>query len=259
MALKKGSEDQTKNETPPSFEQLVETIQRMEREMAEMKASGQPVAVAAPGMISIDMVKQLMKEMRPEEKRQADVIDYTKAYLQNVDIDKDDFNEVGVTFCAYSTMYVVVDDKRNGANVLPPYGNRIVFDYQATSKYKVGKYDEISTYCAHTSHSNKEIKWLREHTFFGSRFYEGAKEALSVSGEKAEVITRCMNRVNNMNQSDIVKYCKDPKYGVPITDDLRSMRVDLANKLADEEYGIKKQNRGIVERNTREDHLLENR
>jgi hypothetical protein len=128
---------------------------------------------------------------------------------------------------------VIVDDVRKGHSVRTPFNNTIFFLYQASKVTRAHKGEELNTYCQYESHSKKEAQWLRDHRYYGILFFESAKEALSVDQVKAQRLLKFINALMTMNQHGVVQRCRE--YSVPISDDLRTMRIKLAYKMVERE------------------------
>lgn len=230
------SQEQKNSETNPEMiKALLDTVNKLKDELSDLKKQGQPQAAAVStvaGGLSSEQFSELLKEVAKSVKEKPDSEKYdVKRFIDEKDVPKDDWLPEGVTFCAYSAGYVIVDDVRNGFPVSTPYGRTIFFEYQASKRYRGVKGEEMSTYCAYTSHSKKEVEWLRNHRYFGIIFFESAKEALSVNAYKSNKLIAMINMINNMPQDRVVARCKE--HGIGIHDDLRLMKISLAHKMAE--------------------------
>ncbi len=221
---------QTKEKETPSndtaLQKMLEEMAALKNELAEIKNQKQQ-----PGGITTELISEVVKAVGDNGKNFNEQ-PFGKQYVK--DLDPEDFDKKGVTFCAYSIMIVIVGDVRQGRDVRTPFGNVIKFMYQATKRQGVGKHQTLSSYCSYTSHSKKEIKWLREHTLYGFGFFESAKAALSVDARKAQALSRIIINVDGLEPHQVVARCKE--YEVPLNDDMKTMKILLAHKIADRQY-----------------------
>jgi len=232
MTLVKGNagDKPEKKESNEQMELLLANFKSMQEELASLKAAGQPQAGVMPGGMTANQLAEVIKAVkdRPDSEKY-DV----RRHIDERDIDKDDYDQVGVSFCAYSTGYLIVDDVRQGQAVRTPYGKSIFFVFQGSKRFQAGKYQELSTYCEYKSHSKREQEWLRNHRYYGVMFFESAKDVLQGNAKKANRMVNFMNALNSLDQHGIIQRCKERS--VPITDNLHSMRITLAYKMAEDE------------------------
>lgn len=257
MALEKGNEDEIKKDELSDKEVLKQfqlNMQMMQRELDNLKKT--PNVAAAPGGMSDEQFKQFMKVVAegkdaPDTKRLT-----VKTFVEERDIDPADYDERGVLFCAYSTGYLIVDDVRQGFPVPTPFGNAIMFMFTGQNKTRDNQGNMVlNTFCSYQSKSKKEQKWLREHRYFGIKFFESAKEALSTDAIRAQKLLRYVDVVMSMDQHQIVQNCK--AYGVGISEDMRVMRIQLANKMLDKVDGKEDHTHQILKNNLEEKLFLE--
>lgn len=205
-------------------------LELMQRQLEEMKANKIPQQYSAPGGMSADQFKQLIEAVKAPDKRENLSI---KNFVDEKNIDPADFDEKGMLFCAPSTGYVIVDDVRQGFSVMTPYGSAIIFEFngQIIGRDSEGN-QQLNTFCSYLSKSKKEQEWLKEHRYFGLKFFESAKEAISTNAARAQKMMKYVDALIGQDAAQIFAQCK--KYGLPISDDLRSMRVHLADKMIGE-------------------------
>lgn len=228
MTIETGKMDN--EEEQKSTAELTAMVLNLTKELAELKKNGNPQVSQLPGGMSLEQFTDIIKAVK--ERPDVEKFEVGK-FVAESDIPKDDYDEKGVIFCAYSTGYVIVDDVRKGLAVRTPYGNKIFFMYQASKRTRGQKGEELNTYSQYVSHSKREQQWLRDHRFFGAIFFESAKEALSVDAQKAQRLLKFINALMAMDQHGIVKRCRE--YSVPISDDFRVMRIKLAYKMVERE------------------------
>lgn len=248
MGVTKGDENELSSEKSNQdiIRQMSINMELMQKELAEFKKDKnvQNFSTGSSGLTSEQMA-QLVAAVVKASKTQPDAILSATDFVNERDIDKDDWDEDGVIFCGYSNGYFIADDKRNGFPVRTPYGNVIVLMFQGFTKTRDNNGKEVlNTFCAYLSKSKKEQQWLRDHSFFGIKFFESAKEALSQNAERAQKLTRFINVVMGMTQDAIITNCK--AYKVNISEDMRAMRVGLANKMLD---AVEEKEGGSIEYN----------
>jgi len=149
-------------------------------------------------------------------------------YVNVSDIDPDDYMEKGVTFFSHRVMTVIVDDKRNGHAVQNPYKTRMIFAYQSTKKVGSGNEAKLHNLSAYTTHSKKEVKWLEEHTGYGSQFFKSHMNAMTTDSIKASKLARAMTVINRLDTGRIIKMAID--LGIEQSEDIQMLRIAIANK-----------------------------
>lgn len=244
MSLEKGNEeDLKKNETPVSLEEMKIQFELMQREIAALRNQGAPqqagLANVAPGM-NPEQFKMLIAEVvkaakeQPENQNRLTV----QTFVEERDIDPTDFDSKGVLFCAYSTGYLIVDDVRQGFPVGTPYGNAIFFLFNGQTITRDSDGNQVlNTFCTYLSKSKKEQEWLKNHRYFGIKFFESAKEALSTDAVRAQKLMKYVDSLMSQDAPSIVTQCR--QYEVPISEDMRTMRILLANRMLDAVEGQK--------------------
>jgi len=205
---------------------LLEQLQAMRKELDELKQNKSVSAnVPAPLIDSKEFAEAIV--------RAGDESKGKKYLIDEKDIPEGDYIEKGITFSAAGAGYIQVGDIRQGQYVDSPYKNIIKFKYQATDKRggRNVKEEVINHYCTYTTHSKKVVKWLREHTLYGIKFWESAREALDADSTKAAIAANIMLGLSKQDGHQLRKMCMQEK--ISIYDDLGKMRALLANKLAE--------------------------
>lgn len=170
-------------------------------------------------MISM-AVAQAMKMVNPKE------ID-SEIGMAEEEIPPGDYDKKGTRFCCPLVGYIVSDDIRRGQRVILPYKKKeVVFEYVSTRRIRTGKYEQIHPYSAYTSNSHRLTKWLREHSLYGTMFYETSTEAVHVDARKASRMADVMRNVRGYELRDLLKRCDE--YGVSHTEDPNVMKQNLA-------------------------------
>jgi hypothetical protein len=229
MALQEGEEQTGKeNQNIPNDEllKLVKKLTDKVDQLEQDKVKNGPV-------LDADAIVKIIEATRRETDKD---LDYN-AGIKVEDIPKDDWEEKGVRFCAPFAGYCLVDDIRKGQRVILPYNKRFIFfEYGATRRMQQGKYEGVSVYSAYTSHSKKEIEWIRNHSKFGIYFYESSTEAMNADAQKAARLSRIMTVLNAYEMDSLLKRCKE--YGVAMGEDAAVMRSHLAFKMMEAEIKL---------------------
>lgn len=213
---------------------LMQQLKEMQKEITELKSKGMPPAIA--GGVNDDQFAKLLTALTKaiKEKPDNEKLDISKGFIDPADIDPNDFLENGQQFFANTTGYVIVDDIRQGFPVSTPFKNIIIFRYQATQRIKGnGKEEQLQNFSTYVSHSKKEVQWLRDHRYFGVAFFETAAQALNTDVKIAQRMLKFMTAINSMGNYDLMRRAKE--YGLPTTNDTKTLRVLLATKLAENE------------------------
>ncbi len=224
------TDEQRPDEQPhvPSADEVVAELRKEIDTLREKQASGQPVDGSQ---------EELLKQLVDGLKGKTDVEKYGDGtdYVDEKDLDPDDLldDKNAVTFFAHKVGYVVVDDLRNGHPLRTPFGRPIIFKYQATRRRQVGKEVELFNFAVYTSLSKKEVKWLKEHTFFGILFFSENDAELSIDARKAAKLAKFMVSLSTMGQYELAKMARD--HELPMMKGVNDMRVALANKFAEAE------------------------
>ncbi len=144
MALETGTD-----ENPKSTEELTKLVLNLTKELEELKKNGNPQVAQLPGGMSMEQFTEIIKAVK--ERPDVEKFEVGK-FVAESDIPKDDYDQKGVIFCAYSTGYVIVDDVRKGLAVRTPYGNTIFFIYQASKRTRGQKGEELNTFLDQVLH-----------------------------------------------------------------------------------------------------------
>lgn len=150
------------------------------------------------------------------------------------ELDPDDYIPDGILFTAYSSMYLIVDDKRNGKSVLAPNGEKIIFNTLHSKTVKEGNEQRVQYICGYICRSKKIALWLRSHSLFGIHFFEGTDKSLSVDARKAFFAAKAANMVNSYSKTQLIESAR--QYGLSLGSDLSVVRQELIHKIADNDY-----------------------
>lgn len=241
MALETGNVPNSSEESGKPTIDIFKVVENLTRELEILKKNQQPQTAQIPGL-GIEAISKIIDGINNKDNPNDP---NAFRYWDESKIDPEDYDQVGVTFCSYSVGYLIVDDVRNGRPVRTPFGTPIFFAHSITQKYKVGKYEEVSTSCVYTSKSKKEIEWLRAHKHYGVRFFESTKRALSTDALKTQKIVRHFNLIDSLDHMQLIGKLK--LAGLPVDRDLRAAKLELAYKLADED--LNRERSSAIERN----------
>jgi len=217
----KGSEMTGKNAPKIEYEDLLKKISELTKTVETLKASK---GESANQDTIASVVEGAIRASNSSK-------DFSQG-IQEEQIPLDDYNETGVRFCYPSSGYIVADDRRKGQIVKLPYNKEFIyFSHIMTRIIQQGKYGQTAPVCAYVSHSNKEIKWLREHTLYGTLIFETTTAAMNKTAEVAMKIANVMSVVQEYSFVDLLKRCTE--YNIEKTDNADVMRANLAFAMAD--------------------------
>lgn len=206
--------------------ELLEALKKeLAKEEGKTEGSGPNETVLA--------IRELVTELK--KKPDSEVYGGRFKYVSEENIDPDDLlpPEERQTFFAYSSFYIIVDDLRQGHPVQTPFGNEIVFKYAATKKRQSGKEYQLSLYSTYTCMSRKELKWLKEHTMYGIKFFERNEAGASDDAIKAAKLAKFMLGLKYQGQHALQSLAQ--QHDIKMMEDLDQMRIVLANHFADRE------------------------
>jgi len=212
-------------------ENFLEIAQGLKKELEELKASkDKPAAVTIDGG-NAQLIAELTKELR--RGRIDNAYDSESNYVSEDEIDPEDHIEDGIMFFHHGAGYVIVDDKKSGRQIQTPFKNAIFFGYQSTKKIQVGKHIELHQLSSYTSYSKKEVKWLRESSYYGVMIFDNTNTAMKSNHKTAIKMANLMNRVSAMGNGKIIDACKSAK--IPIVKDMEQMKMLLAAHYVDQQ------------------------
>lgn len=207
---------------------LKDLVYSLQKELKEIK---QNQAVTQSG-IDPTMMAKFAAELNQQNKK-AENLDYS-AGIRAEDIPIDDYDEDGVVFCSPFTGYAIADDRRKGHLITLPYNKKFIFfEFQGQRKYQQGRYQQMMVFSTYHSKSKLEIAWLREHTFFGTMFYESTKGLENFDVQRAQKLARIMTALSHLELPSIISRCKE--YNVAINQDISVMRSMLAMEMSKRE------------------------
>ena len=218
----KETPEATASNVSPEAELLKELLakqERLEKRIAE--------AEAAPSKSSDSSALEKLVTHLIEENNKKTVHSMT-SLEETPTIDVDDYLEEGETFFSYNFAYVISSDIIRGRESLPPYGQPIVFDKPFRKNVGQGKSAEMYYVSTYTSHSKKEIEWLKS-----TRFYEtcvfGRRATATVEGAKeAMIISRYMAAYKNLSPQEAIKVATSKGISDINIEDIDSLKQRIA-------------------------------
>jgi hypothetical protein len=219
----------------PSQEEVNKTVSEteMQKKIAQLEKTILELQKASyPGSTGISP-EQLQKILETVTHRKEKELDF-EAGIDSESIPIEDYDEKGVTFFAPGAGYVTSGDKRNGINIKIPYGKKsIFFEHYNSKTFKQGKYNTIAHVSKYTSHSKKEIEWLRNHSKFNVYFYPSPDGMLNTEVSKSMRIADIMNWLKDLDHPALIARCKENS--VEPNEDPAIMRSNLAFKMYQKE------------------------
>lgn len=209
------------------MKQMSDQIASLEQRLAEKEKAG-----AVTTVNDVAGIAALINEARKLADGDKE-IDYTKG-IRVDQIPKDDHDPKGVRFACPFAGYFICDDVRKGHIVKMPFGKQgIFFEYVNTRRTSTGKYEQITPIAIYESHSKAEIEWLRSHSFYGAIFFESTRGATDADASKAARMASVLQALSHLELNDVLRRAKE--YGVPLTEDIQQMRVNIAFQMVKKE------------------------
>lgn len=229
MAIESGEEKKGLEVKSVSPDKMFELVQQLQKQVQELTAK-QDTRVGAP-TLNIDDITKIIAAT----KQSAEGIDINyKAGIDESQIPTDDYLETPVLFFSPCGGTVIVDDKRQGYRVLPPFGiDEIWFDNPAGTKIQKGKDLHLIVISTYLCKSKKLAEWLRKHTLFGTKFHESIEQTISRDVVRAQKLSRTMTDVQQYSPHDLIRHAKT--YKIEIGTDYDKMRFKLAEVMVDAE------------------------
>ena len=169
-------------------------------------------------------------------------------YVEEANIDEDDFLEEGHVFWHHAAGTVIVDDKRNGQSVMTPLKTKIVFEYVSTKKIGTGRDIQLQLLSKYISHSKKEVEWLKSHTGYNVVFFDDIKNnSMGRQAKKAARLNSMLVKVRKMDKTQLYNALKI--YKIPFSKDFEVMYLALAEVYVEAELLQDKQKSEEIARN----------
>lgn len=229
MAIETGEEQkgiEVKNASPDKIWEIVQAQQKQIQEL--LSKQNQPVDTSK---LSIDDITKIIRATK--ETTEGIDVNY-EAGIDESQIPVDDYMEQPALFFSPCGGTCIVDDRRKGQRVLLPYGKKVIwFDNPAATKIQRGKDLHLIVICTYLCKSIKEAEWIRNHTLFGTKFFESIEQTVSKDVVKMQRLSRTMTDVQQYSPHDLLRHAKS--YGVTIGQDYDKVRFALAEAMVDKE------------------------
>ncbi len=241
MTMTKNSGSDQENKKQPATQEapaltnqeILQKLSEVQSELTAMKAQPQAVQNSGSGLNDLDIAKIAAIIAQTQKALVTKDPDYENG-VQEEDVPLEDWDEKGVRFCCPLVGYLIQDDIRKGHRVKLPYNKKeVFFNYAATRITGVGKHNQTAAISVFRSNSHKLTKWLREHTLYGSMFYETSTEAINSDASKALRMASIMRHLQSLEVHDLFRRCKD--YGLDASEDAGVMRGKIAYAMIEKE------------------------
>lgn len=156
--------------------------------------------------------------------------------IRQEEIDPEDVLSTPAIFFTTSIAFYISDDKKHGRVIQTPY-NRI-HKFKLISRQIVSipgnKNATVKTVSAFMTNSKKEAEFMRNHTLFGTVFFEKISEGGEISGELQDKLIQAAGIVAQMDDHTVIQRCLQmtPKIDVD-TDDTSTLRRKLSRRMAE--------------------------
>jgi hypothetical protein len=228
MALEKGKENkENAGENKPETD-LAAIVLQLKQELAEVRKKQENPT--QQGLSTSDIVK--IGEAFTKKQNEASF----EEAVDESEIDTEDYEKEGVTFSAPYVGYMINDDVRKGRIVrLPNKKRSVFFDYHAERRFNVpgSKHEQKISFSTYTSHSKKEIIWLREHTLYNTMFFEAMATIQTSDVMRLTRLAKNMTLLKNTDNYKLVQYCRE--YNIAMGGNIDVIRTELAVKMTDNE------------------------
>ena len=174
--------------------------------------------------------------------------------------DPDDWDKKGVTFYYYGFMTVLSSDRRMNQEVMAPLGT-IIFENLAGLSRQEGKEESILYLSGYTSHSKKEIEWIRNHTWYinGLITEKGDTTLSKKAVARSQRAAKYLGAIQGYAPSRVFQQCAEFKIDITgMETDPTACRAALVDYYVDKEVNdeLDRQER-ILKEHGRDKHLEE--
>lgn len=229
MAIESGEEKKGLEIKSVSPDKMWEIVQQQQKQIQELLAkSGQPVGAPT---LNIDDITKIIAAT----KQSAEGIDTNwEAGIDESKIPVDDYLDKGIMFFSPCGGTCIVDDRRKGQRVLLPYGKKVIWFGQAVATHiQRGKDMHLIVLSNYLCKSKKEAEWIRNHSLFGTKFFESIEQTVSKDVVKMQKLSRVMTDVQQYSPHELLGHAKS--YKVPIGEDFNAIRAGLAQAMVEAE------------------------
>lgn len=225
------SDDSTEKEEKKTYtEEEVKELLAKAREVSENKETVQETSSGS----DMEKFARIIAETLNKKNEKTDSEKYGEGqYVDTQYIDPEDELEKPIQFFTHSVGYVIVDDKRNGFASINPYRKKAIeFKYKYSKRKGHGMEQNMEHFATYLCSSKKEAEWLRNHSYFGIKFFDNLSEAMNVGDKQSMLFAQYFNNIQNMDVS--VVRTESRRRGLPTYEDISKQRVSLATAMAKE-------------------------
>jgi hypothetical protein len=231
MTIEKGVLGSEEKKPATDVEILAKRLEEVSAELARQKTQ-QPQAIQSsafgPGQISELVTAAVTAALAGARKER----NYDSG-IEEQEIEQDDYDEKGVKFYSPTAGYILTDDKRKGQIVVAPYKRQMFFEHLATRRQGSGKHETTAPISMYVSHSRKITEWIRNHTLYGSMFYETESGISHDDAQRAKRTAQIMTVVKGYETPELIRACNE--LNVPKHENYDVMRQRLVFAMAERE------------------------
>lgn len=238
VEVKESEENKGKGQSEEQFNaDLTKQLMEMKAQLDELRSQ----QAEKPAALTTDdaqkaFFEEMLKKLGNINTSSNEAVSNIRRFTNFDDISSDDMlNEKDyVTFMCNRVGHIIVDAIIGNQVVNVPYAP-IIFDFKRMDKVRVGKETEIYNTSEYVCKSKKELEFLRKHHLLGVMFYEKSGEVVDVIENKIAVkMVSIMSGLKGVGSNQLFAMCKS--LGIAPTDDVASMRQQIALKQAEKLY-----------------------
>lgn len=244
MALEKNKKDNTPKEkevlSQGNQDELNEKLNKALARLEQLEAEKQQAPAPVQGGFDMAALEKVLTAVTRNNNASSNgKYSDQYQYVDEADIDPDDFIEEGHTFFCHQGGYCIVDDMRQGRPVQTPLSTVIMFDFLKSNMKGHGKEIEIDVLSTYVSYSKREVKWLQESSFYGWIIFDDIEMATSDSAKKVARISQFLTSIRSMEKKEMIKECR--RRGIAMNAKTENMRLELATAMSEEQVTREKQ------------------
>jgi len=229
--MKTGDENENQKPKERSNDDLLKIIQKQNEQFEALSKEIVEIKKSQNNPADAKFLETLVEKLSAKTSYQASEDD------KEIMPPEDDYNEVGVRFCAPFVGYFVNDDFRKNRRVKLPFNKpHIFFDYASTRRVGQGRFASTAPYSVYTSHSELEIQWLRDHSNYDIMFFESSTEAANAKTVQAIRLSSIMSTLRDYELNQLIQVARENK--VPYNEDIHALRINVATKLSENQLAL---------------------
>lgn len=226
------SDDSTEKEEKKTYtdEEVKELLAKAREEASKTSVEAESTSTSS----DMEKFAKIIAETLNQKNEKTDSEKYSEdGYVDTEHIDPSDELEKPIQFFSHSVGYVIVDDKKNGFRTINPYRKKAIeFKYKYSKRKGHGTEQTMEHFSTYLCHSKKEAEWLRNHSYFGIKFFDNLSEAMEVGDRQSMLFAQYFNNIQNMDVS--VVRTESRRRNLPTYEDISKQRVSLATAMAKE-------------------------